>query len=36
MKGLQFSYLTPQRMVYITHIICGCDLESGHIISLFY
>lgn len=37
MNRLWFSYLTPQRMVYITQItICGCDLESGQIISIFF
>lgn len=36
MKRLQFSYLTPQRMVYVTQItICGCDLELRPIISIF-
>lgn len=36
LESLRFGCWIPQRMVYVTQItICGCDLESGYIISIF-
>lgn len=36
LESLRFRCWIPQRMVYVTQItICGCDLESQYIISIF-